>query len=308
MKEVLPMKTTTYQLVLLIQSCLADSGYSAVVHHGSANETECFLFDITRKSDNQLFSGVSFMEEAYEHMLHDDIHSIPDIANYFAHAIIGQIEAEPEKLLAKDEASFALKNKEAVLASVSMHLCSNQPAAPFFVLNYMDSDLAFRFGVRHPVHPEIFKWIAKQDLDNLGISVEELTKAADVNTQINFPAEVLSIANILGAKMSPDVRDVCIDPKMNYMITITNEAGLNGSGAILYPGVKERVATMLNTTVDHIVVIPSSVHEVICVSDDIAPSIEDMTAMIQDVNSSLNTIEVLASHPYRFDGDDLISA
>jgi hypothetical protein len=84
------------------------------------------------------------------------------------------------------------------------------------------------------------------------------------------------------------------------MYVLTNSTGLNGATAILYPDVIKGFAN--SHGLDKVVIIPSSVHELILTACDITMTPSDVKNMVEDVNNSiLRPDELLSYDVYVYD-------
>ncbi len=127
-----------------------------------------------------------------------------------------------------------------------------------------------------------------------GIPFEKLHEDALRNSLKLFPLRVLPISTLLhesdeadGWKENPAI------------ICITNTAGMYGATSILYPNALHSIATKLDS---NLYVIPSSVDEVIVVSD--SPSIHPhkLQDLLSEVNSSLlRSDQRLSDHLYYYE-------
>lgn len=87
----------------------------------------------------------------------------------------------------------------------------------------------------------------------------------------------------------------------NAVFVLTNERGVNGAAAILYPGVPEMICEVLG---ENYYLIPSSIHEFIIVPDRGQISPEELGEMLRETNAAeVPEEEVLSDHIYYFDGN-----
>ncbi len=77
---------------------------------------------------------------------------------------------------------------------------------------------------------------------------------------------------------------------------MTNTAGINGACTILYPGILKNFSATLN---QDLVIIPSSIHEVLLVPYDSTVSLDDLSNMVNQVNhAEVPMEERLSNHVY----------
>ena len=116
-----------------------------------------------------------------------------------------------------------------------------------------------------------------------GIGLEELEEIADKNTELQLPATVRSMYDVIkGLRNSMEVEAMLISDVNMYVVT--NNTGSYGAGVILYKDVLKNLADKMESDV---VVIPSSVHETIVIGVDDMKSKEYLISMIREVNSTL---------------------
>ncbi len=81
----------------------------------------------------------------------------------------------------------------------------------------------------------------------------------------------------------------------NNMYVLTNDEGFEGASALLHPELFEEAAEEVE---DNVIIIPSSIHELLCVPMSVI-SVKDAAEMIVEVNESQVAPEdVLSTHPY----------
>ncbi len=139
------------------------------------------------------------------------------------------------------------------------------------VLTPVAGDLAYEYKL--VIDSDLVKIVRLkyQHLEKLGISLEELHEAAIKNTPRIFPGEVMDIADAEPFPFGPS----------GFMYIASNNKRLNGAVSIMYPEVQKELCETLG---DEFYVIPSSVHEVLCVRDSEIPldNIKEMVKMVND--------------------------
>lgn len=82
------------------------------------------------------------------------------------------------------------------------------------------------------------------------------------------------------------------------MYVLSNHTRINGAACILYDGVLEKIAEMLEC---NLFILPSSVHEVILIPEKGDEDYERLSEMVREVNETqLSPEEVLADHAYYY--------
>ena len=145
--------------------------------------------------------------------------------------------------------------------------------------------------------------------DMYGLTTEELHKIAIENLNKKTP-KIKPMRDILIEMMFPggfdenDPRAMLI-PAENEgpeMIIVTNEEGLGGASMILSDKTMDEVAKKLNGS---FVIIPSSIHEVICIPVDEKTDKNAINEMIREVNTSqVDPGERLSDQAYIYTPDE----
>lgn len=124
-----------------------------------------------------------------------------------------------------------------------------------------------------------------------GLSFEELFDVALEND------------NYICTNISDLINVNLLDAKDIKMLVVTNEEGSCGAGTICDNYILKEALKRLGC--ERMLIIPSSVHEVICIPDDgEITTVLTIAKMIADVNQfCLKPEDVLSDHPYIFDGE-----
>lgn len=124
--------------------------------------------------------------------------------------------------------------------------------------------------------------MVKSTLDNWNISEEQLFKDAFQNYQITF------------AKLSTALG---IEDNLPVWI-LSNDKAYLGAAAIFYPGLLEDIRNTLN---DDYYIIPSSIHEVLIVSESSSITTEALKMITGEVNKTLDAKDILSNNIYHYD-------
>lgn len=134
-------------------------------------------------------------------------------------------------------------------------------------------------------------------LKAFGIGEDQLFEDAIANSPSIRPALIKDIDSLMAMLTGMDAPGMYCPIK-----AVTVEGLINGAAAILYPGVLERLAEQAGCP---LLLIPSSVHEFLCLPEKDGFAKDDMEAMIRDVNEmEVRPDEVLSGHLYRYDPAD----
>lgn len=137
-------------------------------------------------------------------------------------------------------------------------------------------------------------------LKEYGITVEELDKVARENTE-KKGYMLQSMTDILIEMMGEEMARAMTPPpeECTEMYILTNPAKMNGAAALLNAEALEAVS---KTCGGDFVILPSSIHEVICLPMmDKSEDTVSLEKMVQEVNTtSVASNEVLSSNVYRY--------
>ncbi len=148
--------------------------------------------------------------------------------------------------------------------------------------------------------------ITNQLLNEYGISKEELHGIAMENLEKETPV-FKSMREVLVDMMFPegidedDPRAYMLPPEEDIptMYVLTNEEKMNGASALLNRKFMDSISEKLG---GDFVILPSSIHEVICLRADTDLDIDTLNTMIMDVNETqVSPEERLSDHAYQYD-------
>ncbi len=166
----------------------------------------------------------------------------------------------------------------------------------------------------------IYRWVVKIDeqgvqsavvrnnmAKQMGMTEEQLFKAAVENTRRIFPPTVKSMNDVMKEMfiadgMPAEMVEVMIGeiPEDKMMWIIGNERGVNGAGSMLYEENLHKLAMKLETD---LYILPSSVHECIAVSADMGDPYE-LAEMVNEINMGQVALEErLSNQVYHYDKD-----
>lgn len=137
--------------------------------------------------------------------------------------------------------------------------------------------------------------IHNHHLNLWNIDLKTLYKVAEENTPKLLPYRFDSIVDLVDFPIRP------IEDSFDnfHMYILTNKLKIHGATSIAYPGVLEHIA---NTLEDNLIIIPSSIHEVLILPEkhfNSDYSIHELQEMIEEVNDiELTDDEMLSTHPY----------
>ena len=134
-------------------------------------------------------------------------------------------------------------------------------------------------------------------LESFGVTTQNLYEAA-----ISNMAETAVVRTVDGLLIEKGLLE---EPLPVPMIVVTNEDGVNGAGSILAPEVRKLLIKALGT--EEIMIIPSSVHELIAISKDYM-DVDSVLAMVREVNRTcLAPQEILSNSVYELTPDSMLN-
>lgn len=132
------------------------------------------------------------------------------------------------------------------------------------------------------------------------ITADDLYALAQQNTPHLLSYDLRNMTDILKEMFSDEEFSLdSVQITTEYpMYLLTNHCKLNGSGCILYPHLLRDFADRLGYD---LFIIPSSVHEVLIIPAKNQTAYEELSEMVQEINSSqVSREEVLSDHVYYF--------
>lgn len=213
--------------------------------------------------------------------------------NAFEHA------PEPTELLdfdsAKDNIIFQLVNTEQ-----NRDMLENVPNRGF-----NDLSIVYRWVVNDSAEQMMSSVVTNQLADKLGMSEEDLYKAAYENTKRMFPYNVTNMNEVIKKMfmndgMDPEMAESMIgDANEEHALYVaTNSRNMFGATAMLYA---EQFKELADRHESNLYILPSSIHEVLLVYEN-AMDAEELAAMVNDVNMSTVSLEErLSNQVYHYD-------
>ena len=131
-------------------------------------------------------------------------------------------------------------------------------------------------------------------LDAWKTDVETLYRTALANTMDMLPPYTENLTSAISMAM-PGTK-----MKKPVAVTIlTNQEGMFGAAAVLYPGVLAELAAARGTS---LFILPSSIHEVLCMDDDGQQDVGNLHQMVMEINhQEVKPEEVLSNEVYYYD-------
>lgn len=182
---------------------------------------------------------------------------------------------------------------------------------------YLDLAIIFRCFVSEDENGMQSYCINNKILEYWGISQSELYKIASQNTPVLFPPKISSMQNVLEHVWDIDMEKkteeigeenyddflkkelrILDNPDEMQMYVITNQKGVNGAGAFLYPDLLWRFSKKCES---NLFLLPSSIHEFIVLPENNYNK-EELEEMVRNVNDTqVAADEFLSNRVYYFD-------
>lgn len=160
-------------------------------------------------------------------------------------------------------------------------------------------DLAQVYYLDFPgkLNERLFIQITNKMLKRWKISTEVLHLSAQRNMPEHFPAKICNICDIL-EKNRKEFTEEEIEDQDCPLYVLTNQEACFGAAAMLYGNSLEEFA---NSCLSNIIILPSSVHEVLLFPEDDHTDYKMLRKMVETVNDqNVPAEERLSSHVYRY--------
>jgi hypothetical protein len=160
---------------------------------------------------------------------------------------------------------------------------------------YLDLAVVFYCLLASDENQQASILIYNQHLSFWGIDADTLYECAIENTPKLLPHEMKDMNTILQTVLSEEIIDDTADIPM-YILT--NRYHTNGACVILYDQLLKQLADSFDRD---LVVLPSSIHEVLLVPVEVSVDLAQYDKMVQEVNETqLADDEMLSNHAYFF--------
>lgn len=231
-------------------------------------------------------------------------------------ASIEQIAEEISQLYSRDssllQTDFSilndfskLKNKivyKLIHTAANTNLLKEIPSIP-----YLDLSIVFYLYLDESPSGQMTALIYNRHLAAWDTCLEELYQLASQNTPVLFPPDLKTMSQVMEEilqrncdnKETQDfMQDFSKSQPLSPLYVLTNSAGINGACAILYPKVLPDLSRQLK---QDLVILPSSIHEVLIIPFDEHTSLDELSDMVKQVNQAeVPMEEQLSDHVYYY--------
>lgn len=189
----------------------------------------------------------------------------------------------------KDTITFKLINSRA-----NELLLSN---VPYF--DFLDLAVVFYLLVSEDEYGQMTALIHDEHLRLWNVDKEILLKLAEQNTPLLLPAKIERIESALAEIQDMSENDLTfLEHTPMYLYVLSNKSGINGASCLLYKDILKNFAEQEG---DDLIILPSSIHEVLLTPEKKAFPYEDLNTMISLINESDVPVEErLSDHIYHY--------
>lgn len=165
-----------------------------------------------------------------------------------------------------------------------------------------DMAVVYRFQLRELAEGYTSILVTNSMMEYYGITQEQLHQDALEAASMNDPVSIKNLDEIMyeitGGFMGS------LDDPSSPMFIATNESRFNGAAVMNYPNFMDQAAEKLD---GNFYILPSSIHELIMVSDSFGIRAAELKAMVTDINSSeVSPEEKLTDNVYHYDAESRI--
>ncbi len=162
-------------------------------------------------------------------------------------------------------------------------------------IRYMDLAILFQFMLPNIQKNHATILIHNQHLDYWKVTKEELYSYAKQNTPLLLPSKLDNLSSLVNETLSHSELNC---PPVPPMYILTNNKRIAGAATILYDGLLGNISRQFN---QNLIILPSSIHEVLIVPTSSSDNLDFYSQMVQDVNTAeVSDDEILSNHAYYF--------
>lgn len=197
----------------------------------------------------------------------------------------GDISLEYEAV--KDRLVFQIVNKEANRAGLNERIYTDagQGFAKVYAIHQSTDGFPQKGNI--PVTYEM--------MHSYGYDMQSIIQKAEENTAQIYPAVFSQMEQMLSALGQDEFADE--NSVVENFFVLSNTDGYRGAGVLFYPGMQEKIAAELG---QGYYVIPSSIHEMLIVPEDVGISAVELEQMVRDINQEAVSREDFLSNKVMF--------
>ncbi len=182
-------------------------------------------------------------------------------------------------------------------------------------LPYLDLAIVFYLSLEQDMSGQMTILIHEEYMRKWGLDLQSLLDIALENTPFFYPAEIHSMMEVLKCLSLADEENDYLENGLKSILeeedeklplfVLTNSSGIYGAACMLYPGTLKNFSRLIDRD---LLIIPSSVHEVLLAPYDEDMDIAALNAMVSEINrTEVPREDRLSDHVYlyRRDADDI---
>lgn len=263
-----------------VLSSLGENDYSVDLGEVTKNNGVKLDSLIIRKINSQL--GVTFYLNGYYNNYENGKENIATITESILSSYLDK------RVSGKSFDLDFIKNKENILSKVFYRIVNEtrnndlMTYAPYS--KFIDgSDMIVTYAILVEENDEAgiaSVLVTNQIMDTYDISMCELMEAASNNTPNSFPVTFQNITQVLSAMMGIDELSIPLEDELPIWV-LSNINNLNGASVIMYKKTLQDISNKLHGS---FYILPSSVHELLCIPDEGNINPESLYEMVSCVN------------------------
>ena len=205
-------------------------------------------------------------------------------------------ERNPQKNFDTTEFTDYEKAKQNIIAKLINYEKNKELLERVPHVKYLDLAVVFQCLVNKAEDGFATILIHNHHLDFWNVNAQQLYRAALVNTENLLSFECENLETLLQEHMQDIPSNLPLSECPVYILT--NHVKLNGATTILYDGLLKRISDTLK---QDLMILPSSLHEVLLIPVDEPDKINMFTQIVKEVNETqLSDDEILSDHAYYF--------
>ena len=162
--------------------------------------------------------------------------------------------------------------------------------------NHYELAITCHIDVGHIVGLPATITVTHEMLDLMGIDEDQIIDDAISNSSVLVPAKAYALPDMMWELAGEEIGDGI------PMIILTNRDKRYGAGVVFYPGL---LAKLSDETGVNLLLIPSSVHEFICIPECEGMDYDDINLLITETNQGIVAEnEILSDRLFRYDREN----
>ena len=264
------------------------------------------LDGLTIQSPDCSIAPTIYLNPYYEQFCHGtDIHEI-------VHDILQLYRATPAPSVLRTDSLEHFSDLRSRIMFRVIHTVSNQVLLKDLPhLPYLDLSIVFFVALERNEAGQMTALIHNEHMKRWNITVNDLWEAARRNTPLEYPAQIQNMSDLLqeiakknmGDAYDPElIQDLLDSEDAAPLYVLSNTNGLYGASCMVYQNILKDFAEHLQTD---LVLLPSSVHEVLLTPNLEDSSYDDLSSMVTSINrQEVSPEEQLSNQVYLFSRRD----